>query len=130
MSQIEPEQPQKERLPHSICGVVSFRFAVGSLVLFCILFSINLYLTVTFPETFKNPDTWYQEEPLLFIFLNSGIWGCLLAALAAFILGIAGVHQPRTRKVFSVLGMFISMYPFILIPVFANIIRALGGGCC
>ena len=130
MPQSEFDLPQKERLPHSRCGIVAFRLAVDSLVLFCILSGILVYLVVTFPETFKNPDTWYQEEPLSFIVVHVGLWGCLLVALAAFILGIVGVHQPRTRKVFSVLGILFSMYPFILLPVCVNIIRALGGGCC
>jgi len=88
--------PQKERLPHSLCGVISYRLAVYSLVMFCVLFSVQVCLVVTFPETYKNPDTWYQVEPLSFVAINFGLWGCLLASLAAFVLGIVGVHQPRT----------------------------------
>ena len=64
--------------------------------MFCVLFSVQVCLVVTFPETYKNPDTWYQVEPLSFVAINFGLWGCLLASLAAFVLGIVGVHQPRT----------------------------------
>jgi len=130
MSLIEPEQPQKECLPHSRCGVVAIRLAIYSMTVFYALSCMHVYQVVVYPEIYKNPDIWYQEKPLEFIIATSGLWVCLLAALAAFIFGIVGVHQPRTRKVFSLLGILLSLYPFILVPVFATIIRTLGGGCC
>jgi len=121
---------QQERLPHSRWGILSFRLAIYSLVFFCVLSGIHICQIVVDPETYRNSGTWYQEAPLSFIIVVFGTWACFLSALAAFILGIVGVHQRRVRKIFSVCGILLSLHPFILLPMFIHIISAVGGSCC
>jgi len=116
MSQIEPEQPQKECLPHSIWGVLSFWLAISSIAVYCAIFGSLMYMIGTSPnpETF-NPKNWEDTMPPLWIIFASIVGsGCFCATFAAFILGIVGVCQPHTRKVFAYWGLFFSILPSAL----------------
>jgi hypothetical protein len=50
MSQSESVQPQKERLPHSGWGILSFWLALSSIVVFCAVHGVFMYLVATSPD--------------------------------------------------------------------------------
>ena len=118
MSQSEIKQPQKERLPHSIWGILSFWLALSSFVVYCAITGVFMYLNLTSPEPVIPSEIWDKN-----VFLQWVGVGYSLALFAAFILGIVGVCQPRTRKVFAYWGLFLSVLPFaLLVMVFAVIL--------
>jgi hypothetical protein len=101
MSPLESDPPQKERLPHSIWGIASFCLAIlpngalSMLILFFILVGLcggRIYIE----DTTGMP-----------IVLYGAIAYCSIM-FVAFIFGIVGIFRPRTRKVFSVLGLILS----------------------
>ena len=136
MSQIESDQlaemfvspPQKEQLPHSGCGCFSFVFAFLAIVMICGAFSI-----VFFEATLERfiPRNWGQEndpDPLLStldLAAGLGVFGSLPMAGLAFILAICGLYHPRSRKVFAIWGLCLSILPFI---IFAYIILGARAG--
>jgi hypothetical protein len=75
--------------------------------------------------------------PAVLVIVGVGIWGCIFMTFAAFILGIVGLFQPHTRKVFSILGLLFSAPPLLFLAV-SMIIGAIammsgmppGGRCC
>jgi len=141
MSQFEIEQPEKERLPHSIWGIISFWLAISSIVVYCAIFGCLMYVIATSPNpvTFNpNPGHWDKSAPPLWLIgAGLGQLGCFFATFAAFILGIVGVCQPHTRKVFSYWGLVLSALPLLLVAAFMliGIIAMMfgispKGGCC
>ena len=128
MSQSESEQPQKERLPHSGWGILSFWLALLAVAANCLTFVL-----VGYEEIFNEfiPYNWGQggdPDPLLstgtlvagFLVLCL-ILGSILLAFQVFVLGIVGVCQPHTRKVFAIWGILLSLFPlitwFLVIPM-------------
>ena len=104
MSQIEPEQPQKERLPHSKYGIRSFRLALPSAVIYVLAF-------VALRATDHRLERYEYFEWLMFC--NFCALGSILVAFVAFLYGVIGLFQQRTRKVFSILGIIFSVIPFL-----------------
>ena len=104
MSQSESVQPQKERLPHSTYGIRSLRLALPATVLYVVTLVIMVAM-------------WHQIEKreyiLWLLLLNVCFWGCTVQALAAFMYGIRGLLQPRTRRFYSMLGLIFSVIPFL-----------------
>ena len=124
MSQSESEQPQKERLPHSIWGILSFAFALLAVAANCLTF-----VPVEYREILNEliPHNWGQggdPDPLLptgtliagFLVLCL-LLGSILLAFLAFVLGIVSVCQPHTRKVFAIWGLVLSLLPFVLVAL-------------
>ena len=108
-----------ERPPHSIYGMISCTLALLSCVVFCMLVVVIGFLATTAPELYGNPKNWDEESPPpILLVAGIGIWGCIFATFAAFILGIVGALQPHTRKVFSLLGIFFSAVPLLLLACF------------
>jgi hypothetical protein len=120
-----------QRPPHSIYGIISCTLALLSCVVFCMLVVVIGFLATTAPELYGNPKNWDEESPpLILLVVGIGIWGCIFATFAAFILGVVGAFQPHTRKVFSLLGIFFSAVPLLLLACFVTlgIILMLIGG--
>jgi len=127
MSQSESVQPQKERLPHSGWGIISFWLALLAVAANCLTFVLVEY------GGFLNeliPHNWGQggdPDPLF-------PTGCLIAffpALCSFplsflalVFGIKGMEQSHTRQVFAIYGVFLSLLPlitwFLVIPMAAR----------
>ena len=112
MSQIEPEQPQKEELPHSVYGVVSLNLALCAIVL------PFIYIAVCIGFGLVPPMTRVIFALHLICMVSFGT--------AALILGIVGVCQPRTRKVFSVLGIIFSS-PLIMLVFILTVFAMING---
>ena len=105
----------KQRLPHSRYGIASFDLVVyATLVWYVFAFSFG---TTAFFHIITN--LCYP-----------------LAIFAAFILGVVGVFQPHTRRIYAVLGLLFSgliIYVPMYFPAVASIIRSfvgLSNGCC
>ena len=116
MSQSESEQPHKERLPHSIWGILSFAFALFAIGMFCltpVLFAYEEVLNELIPHNWGQGG---DPDPLL---PTGWLTACLPMlssfplALLAFVLGIVGERQPHTREVFAIWGLVLSLLPFI-----------------
>jgi len=138
MSQSEPDQPLKEKLPHSMWGIISFWLAISSIAVYCVIVGCLMYVIGTSPnpETL-NPEHWDKSSPPLWLIgIGIGQIGCFFATFAAFIFGIVGVCQSRTRKVFAYWGLFFSILPLLILATFfiiGLIVIASGGGggrCC
>jgi len=109
MSQLEYAPPmEKERLPHSACGILSFRLAA---------WSVLIWVALVFAPYF-----WHD----LSLVSHSIVWLiCPMMSLTAFVLGIVGLCMPRTQKGYAVLGLFLSL------PIILLIATALfGERCC
>jgi hypothetical protein len=187
MSTFEFDPSPKQRLPHSIYGILSFFLALFSAVTFCALIGFITYQVATNPEIFKpenfgqpptilepaateQQDAGNSEEhpiddgvedelaeipvehssieewrsrpelpvlPVSFVIVGVGIWGCVFMTFAALILGIVGLCQPHTRKVFSILGLLLSVPPilFLAVSMIIGVIAMMsgmppGGRCC
>ena len=100
---------EKERLPHSRWGIASFVLGlllpVVLLVIFCGLF---IYVA-----SFSTDPTARRIFPVL---TNIGVFGYIFVSSAAFILGIVGICQVRSRKIFAVAGLLLSI-PHVTICV-------------
>ena len=96
--------PQWERLPHSMWGIASFAMSLFfAFVLFALVCVCGYIMTV-------NPEAADQDPPHLGLALAGlGLFGACFAQLAALALGIVGLCQPRTRKAFSIFGVFFSI---------------------
>jgi hypothetical protein len=97
--------PSKERLPHSTYGIWSFRLAFFATV-------VQIASFVAFRATDHRLEAY--EYMLWLMFLALCNWGSCLVAFVTFILGIVGLFQYRTRKVFPVLGLIFSFGPFLI----------------
>ena len=105
MSQLESTPPnaespppaEKERLPHSSYGIISFRLAA---------WSVLIWAALAFAPYF-----WKD----LFLVSHAIVWLiCPILSLTAFVLGIVGLCMPHTKKDYAVLGLFLSL-PIILL---------------
>jgi hypothetical protein len=98
---------KRERLPHSTCGRISLILAILSIAVFIgSSICIGMIMGDTLPDFDKPSDIKLEGS----VALVSGITsffsgGCAFASFTALILGIVGLFQPRTRKVFSILGI-------------------------
>jgi len=99
---------EKERLPHSRWGIISFRLAT---------WSILIWAALAFAPYF-----WKD----LFLVSHAIVWLiCPILSLTAFVLGIVGLCMPRTQKIYALLGLFLSL------PIILLIATALfGERCC
>ena len=114
MSQSEPEQPQKERLPHSIWGILSLAFALFAIVSFV--------LWGCLPTLLPRLHSW-DLFPIMFFWF----FGNVLALFLAFISGIIGMCDRRSRtrsypKILARLGCFFALLPVLLCAAFVAII--------
>jgi hypothetical protein len=136
MSQSDACQ-QQERLPHSKCGIFSFILAILSpfvLFVFMLLWLIPAHVNRVESKTWStetvaegnehavNPIAVAEPvvpEPAVFVFLF--LFPFALMPFVALVLGIVGVCQPHTRKVFSILGIVFSgltiVCPMILVVI-------------
>ena len=113
MTLMEPEQPQKERLPHSIWGIISFAFALFAIGAICLTFVLYEYGDEFIPHNWGqggDPDPLLTTGELIAIFL---MLSSIPLALLACAFGTTGVCEPYTRKVFAIWGLILSTVPFI-----------------
>ena len=116
MSQIEPEQPSKERLPHSIWGILSFAFAlfaIGAICLTLVLYEYRESLDDFIPHNWGqggDPDPLLSTGEVIAAFL---MLSSIPLAILACAFGTTGVCQDHTRKAFAIWGLILSTVPFI-----------------
>ena len=123
MSQLESTPPNeesppptgKERLPHSIYGILSFALAILAIVAIFALCCITVYIVHKYPY-----DTGSEPPPVEHILVGFGFILTFFTQLAALIFGIIGVCQTHTQKVFAICGIVISSV--FLIPITALLI--------
>ena len=97
MSQLESAPPdeasspptEKERLPHSKWGIISYRLAIYALLVWFLSAPILMLLGLIVPGSVM------MNVLSIFSIIS---WGCVLAFCAAFVLGICGLCQPHTKK--------------------------------
>ena len=96
--------PQWERLPHSMWGIMSFALSLFfAFTLFALVCVCGYIMTV-------NPEAADQDPPHLGLALAGlGLFGACFAQLGALALGIVGLCESRTRKIFAIFGVFFSM---------------------
>jgi len=99
MSQSESDQTQKEELPHSAYGIVSLNLALCSIVLPFVLITISTAFGL--------------DSEIAGVVFALGLVCMVFAGIVAFTLGVIGVCQSRTRKVFSVLGITFASLPIV-----------------
>ena len=122
--------PQPE-LPHSLWGVASFGLALLSVFGSFMLLGLCMLIISSDPELqviTKDPDGFAQkmenDPDSIPDFVNSpalawialiglGMLACGFAQFIALVLGVVGLCQPRTRKVFSICGIIFSSAPFL-----------------
>ena len=93
---------EKERLPHSKCGIASFVFVLLAHALFFLWFC---YMATSLHGCAAMAHLGH----ILF-----GFFAYFLASLVAFILGIVAMYRPYTRKIYAVWGLILSLPPVIL----------------
>ena len=127
MSSSESPPPQKERLPHSCAGCLSFAIAIFAVTAVCIGYGIGFFADFI-PENWgqrDDPDPLLSTAELIFV---SAVYSSIIATLLAFVLAIDGLLHARTQKVYSIWGLVLSV---LLLILFASvIISASSGGCC
>ena len=111
MSSSESPPPQKERLPHSKWGVLSFKIAVFAFVTLCVYYCICFVVFQIVPEIFT---------PISVGLTSGGFLLYIFASVAAVIFGILGVCQSRTRKMYSILGIL--SFPIGLLASFLMLV--------
>jgi len=117
MSLIESEQPQNEELPHSVYGIVSLNLALCSIILPFVLLVISTAFGL--------------DSEIVEAVFALGLVCMVFAGIVAFTLGVIGVCQSRTRKVFSVLGITFASLPlmfaffFIVIGIIVGFIAGI-----
>jgi len=107
MSSSESPLPQKERLPHSKWGIVSFILPF----IFAIAFIVYAIICDVLHNPDKCPDClddWCFHSLVIAVHVT---FGFCVASAVPFILAIIGLCQPRTRKIFSILGLCLSALP-------------------
>ena len=105
MSQSETKQPQNEELPHSVYGVISLNLALCAILLPFVLTIICACIGLDAAIISTR------------VIVGVGLVCMSCIGIAAFTLGIIGVCQSRTRKVFSILGIIFAsislLFPFV-----------------
>ena len=106
MSQSEAKQPQNEELPHSVYGVISLNLALCAILLPFVL--VIICACIGLDATIISTR----------VIVGVGLVCMSCVGIVAFTLGIVGVCQSRTRKVFPLLGIIFAsislLFPFVL----------------
>ena len=102
-NEASPPPTQKERLPHSKWGITSLVLALIAQFSFLPASTIGVFMSV-------------EEAGLAIVvlYLVSSIF-YILSVLLSPLLGIIGMLQSNTQKVFSVLGLLLSIHSIILV---------------
>lgn len=93
-------QPLPAEFKHSGLGIASFMIAIGMGLLEFVLFAAAGVLETTTPGGI-------DENSDVAIILGLALIGGILADMMGIGLGIAGLFQPRRKKIFAVLGIII-----------------------
>jgi len=115
---------QKERLPHSRWGILSFRLATWSLLIWFVV-TIIPFCLLCYGET-----TTFSHKSLEMLFFTVVFFasvGCVLAMITAFVFSILGLRQPHTRKNYAVWGLSFSILVLVMFLVIASIFIAIVG---
>jgi len=99
-NQLRPVAPMTGEMKHSGLGIASFIMALGMGVLEFVLF-----IAAGIMET-RTPGGIDENSPAAIV-LGLALIGGLLLDMLAVGLGIAGLLQPRRKKVFAILGVII-----------------------
>jgi hypothetical protein len=107
----ENPQQQQASLPHSVAGLLSFAFAILSLVFLCGILATQIYIEFVDPDSWKKGGTLDVFDPFNSVMGIISFFSCLgnlPTALLAFVLAIDGLCHPRTQKIFALWGLFLS----------------------
>ena len=96
---------EKERLPHSILGILSFAIAILAYVVTFLHFAYGI------PNP-APPDRLCGTGAFFFMML--GVFIFFLISFVALICGLNSLSKPHTRKVFAILGICLSAPPVAL----------------
>ena len=107
--------PEKERLPHSRWGIASFVFVLCAHTALVLLYFFLYWML-------------FDYSMIVFVLLF-GLYVNFVVSLATLIFGVIGVCQLHTRKVFSVLGIILSLPSLLLLfyGLAVSLVRGFGG---